>query len=236
MVSSKRDKEGGNLAELLISETCFGHFAELFEYPTEGYTDKNEQLLDQMKNDENSLVVDELLFFTKYVQGQSLRELQSNYTSTFDINPPLPIYVGYYLFGESYIRSLFLMELNNRFKKYNYSWNKELSDHISVILRFIDEYRESELADELISGALIPMLDRVSWKNIKPEDQFEHIYPGYAYYRLLNALRIYILQTEGKLDDYNLSNLASDPISLDMLQESTTPDRDIDTWLKKGDN
>ncbi len=165
-----------------IQPELFTHFADMFDYPTDqsNLIEIVEEVIQGLK-DVNPVASKELVYFYNYVKDVSIEILEESYTGIFEINPTIAPYIGYHIFGESYKRSIFLMELKKRFKEFDFSSGKELVDHISVVLRFFATHINAQLTKDLMSDALIPMLDRIIWTSVDPKDLPENPTASHAY-------------------------------------------------------
>lgn len=134
--------------------------------------------------------------FADYADEQSLGTLQELYTSAFDLdaapgaNATCYPYVGHHLFGESHVRSRFLVELRRRFLEYSFSVEREMSDHIAVLLRFIDVCDDDELVVELIEDGLLPALDAMVGADNDGLGSAEEPSGRERYQQVLGALRL----------------------------------------------
>lgn len=88
-----------------------------------------------------------------------LREL---YAETFDWNPACCLYVGYHLFGESYKRGAFMAKLNGEYRARDFSAERELPDHLCVMLRFLADVEDDEVALWLTDEAIAPALRKIA--------------------------------------------------------------------------
>ncbi|MBK6646555.1 MAG: molecular chaperone TorD family protein [Anaerolineales bacterium] len=76
--------------------------------------------------------------FHDYAASLPPGRLEEVYTGTFDLDAALPSYVGYHLFGETYKRSVFLVELETALHRRRLRLpDNELPDHLAVILHFL---------------------------------------------------------------------------------------------------
>ncbi|MFN8188331.1 MAG: molecular chaperone TorD family protein [Gaiellales bacterium] len=102
--------------------------------------------------------------FRAFVETATLGELQEAYTRAFDLDtmsdlePTCYPYVGHHLFDENPKRSAFILGLNERFRRYGFSPDGELPDHLVVILQFGVSCDDDELVDEILSDAVVPSL------------------------------------------------------------------------------
>jgi nitrate reductase delta subunit len=101
--------------------------------------------------------------FYDYAVSLPPGRLEEVYTGTFDLDAACHPYVGYHLFGETYKRSIFLVELKQRYNAQGFTFpDNELPDHLAVILRFLAVTRDHTQADEIARDALLPVLDRMT--------------------------------------------------------------------------
>ncbi len=196
-------------------------FADLLSYPREDY----KQIAEQCYTSVTGQIKSKLSMFMEYVQEHSLDELQMNYTSIFELNFHIAPYVGYYLFGESYLRSMFLVELSSRFKKNGYYIDKELPDHLAVILKFIALNPTSQLSEELTESALIPALRRIIWSQTKLEDRPTDVSATLAYYILLECLL-----------EYLINKPQEKVLQLTVIDSEIEDKSGIDQWITKKKN
>lgn len=106
--------------------------------------------------------------FRAFAAERPLGELQELYTAAFDLDTLSDLdatcypYVGHHLFGESHKRSAFLVELAERFRAHGFTVERELPDHLVVLLRFAAACPDDELVGELVHEALVPALERMT--------------------------------------------------------------------------
>ena len=124
--------------------------------------------------------------------------LEEIYTMTFDLDAACHPYVGYHLFGESYKRSAFLVELKERYRERGFAAsNTELPDRLSILLRFLSMSADEELRQEIINEGLLPALGKMVKETEEGDEEFQgegdaNAYAN-AYRNVLHALRL-ILQ------------------------------------------
>lgn len=137
-------------------------FARMLEYPSGGTLQAalTAQGLLADENPEDAALLKE---FYEYAKTLSPGRLEEVYTGTFDLDAACHPYVGYHLFGETYKRSAFMVELKERYKAQGFeSPENELPDHLSILLRFLSFTEDHALADDLVRDALLPVLDRMT--------------------------------------------------------------------------
>jgi nitrate reductase delta subunit len=174
----------------------FRCFADLLDYPGTGLLETAracEAASAECAPEAAALVAE----FRDLVQAMPLGRVQEIYSATFDLDATYHPYVGYHLFGETYKRSLFMLELRERLQACGFVVTAELPDHLGVLLRFLAHHPESALAGELVHEALLPALDRMMGKarsagyeeedSPAPPDSGRQRSP---YRRVLEALRL----------------------------------------------
>lgn len=169
-------------------------FAEILDYPRPG-------LLEAVRECEAFVAArypeaEALLGgFRAYVEKTPLGELEEVYTGAFDLDTLSDFdatcypYVGHHLFGESYKRSTFLLELNERFRAHGFSAGTELPDHLVVLLRFLTLCEDPALVDEVVRDALLPALERMVGDEGNGGSESKRGAGRQAYLTVLRALR-----------------------------------------------
>jgi nitrate reductase delta subunit len=137
-------------------------FARMLEYPAGGTLHaavKAQGLL----MDKDPEAAAQLKEFHDYAESLPPGRLEEVYTGTFDLDAACHPYVGYHLFGETYKRSIFLVELKGRYSAVGFTFpENELPDHLAVILHFLAVTRDNTQAEEIARDALLPVLDRMT--------------------------------------------------------------------------
>lgn len=155
MDDGRRTKDGGR--------AILGLFADILEYPRPNLieTVRECEALLAPENPEAAALLGE---FRTLVQRTPLGQLEEIYTSAFDLDAACYPYVGYHLFGESYKRSVFLLELKERYRAQGFTVENELPDHLAVLLRFLALSENADLAGEIVHEAIVPALERMTRK------------------------------------------------------------------------
>jgi nitrate reductase delta subunit len=133
------------------------HFAQILDYPNAELQETVKSCIGRISpiQPESAHL---LAKFHEYLQKNDLGRLQELYTGTFELQGCCNLYVGHYLFGEQFRRSLFMVKLKEHYRKENFSFEKELPDHLCVLLRFLAAAQRTEENDDLISECIIPSL------------------------------------------------------------------------------
>lgn len=135
-------------------------FADILEYPTLILLDRVKKAVTLLSQVDQEAVT-KMDRFRSFVEQTPLGRLEEIYTGTFDLQIVCYPYAGYHLFGESYKRGEFLARLKERYSANGFSAGKELPDHVSVILRFLDNLQDEGEGMVLISECLIPTLKKM---------------------------------------------------------------------------
>ena len=162
--------------------------AEILDYPISSPTEKVKECIALVSAD-NGDAAARLQRFQALAEETSMTRLEEIYTTTFDLDAACHPYVGYHLFGESYKRSVFLVELKERYRQFGFVFSDtELPDRLSVLLKFLSLSMEEESRQEIIAEGLLPALEKMS-KEPKEGDR-ESQGEGDAYRNVLQALRL----------------------------------------------
>ena len=149
----------------MVDHDSFRHalrlFAELLEYPTSALLERAREA-EALVSESNPQAAGHLRLFRQSVEGMSLNQLEETYTNTFDLQAVCHPYAGYHLFGESYKRGAFLAKLNEEYRARGYTVEKELPDHLPVILHFLATVREPDVSRVLLRDCLVPALTKMA--------------------------------------------------------------------------
>lgn len=144
----------------------YRYFAGMLEYPTGG-TLEAAAAAQGLLTDKFPESAAQLQEFHDYAVSLPPGRLEEVYTGTFDLDAACHPYLGYHLFGETYKRSAFLVELKQRFgaEGFTFSPATELPDHLAVILHFLAVTRNEVQSREIASEALLPVLDKMTGRS-----------------------------------------------------------------------
>jgi nitrate reductase assembly molybdenum cofactor insertion protein NarJ len=176
-------------------------FAELLEYPRPRLADTARECRDAVASEssEAAALLEEFISFVERTPRSTLEEV---FTATFDLNAGRHPYIGFHLFGEAYKRSVFMLELRDRYRKYRFDHGSELADHLSVMLRFMaicdDEEAKSELARDALIRSLEPMMVSADAEPVAEGEEGPVFFDvGDDYSRVLKALRLVLINRYG---------------------------------------
>jgi len=174
----------------------FRLFAELLEYPGPGVREAAQEC-EALVAQEDSEAAALFARFRAFVENTPRHRVEEVYSATFDLDASCHPYVGYHLFGETYKRSVFLLELKQRYEPAGLDVGRELPDHLALVLRFAGAQTDPAALGELVHKALLPALDRMTGRARSAgydEDESPRPEPGAAadapYRALLDALRL----------------------------------------------
>jgi len=184
--------------------TALTQFADILDYPQPGLADKARlcaQTVAQMEippleAGSAQLSPDALLSaFAREMEPMSFGHLEEAYASTFDLGGAYP-YIGYQLLGETYKRSIFMLELKERYRAHGLSEADELSDHLVCILRYLSVLQDEEEFRELAQYAILPALDKVLAASRMRDENDQSSLP--LYLAVLQALYDVLVRTVGE--------------------------------------
>jgi nitrate reductase delta subunit len=173
------------------SETAYRRvlqlFADILDYPETNiveYVRECEALVSDSSPDAAAL----LRQFQHFVEETPTGKLEEIYTGIFDLDSDCHPYVGYQLFGESYERSVFLLELKERYRSCGFEASEnELPDRLSVLLRFLSMGGDGSPNQEIIDEGILPALDKMTTEAEQAEGQLPK--GSDPYRQVLQALR-----------------------------------------------
>ncbi len=144
-------------------------FADILEYPRTGLTESARKCAALMAS-KDAQTGALLAKFQTFVEGNSVERMQEVYSTTFDLNATYHPYVGYHLLGETYKRSAFLLQLKEHYQAQGFvADEKELPDHLVVVLRYLSVSNDGEMTEELVREALVPALKKMLKENKKAD-------------------------------------------------------------------
>lgn len=123
--------------------------------------------------------------FLDAVSGLALAEWEEFHTRTLDLAPPVALYVGHAIWGESYKRGEFMVSLKRAEDAESVDPEGELPDHLLPVLLYLDV--AAEPLPELLE-VIGPALQRMRRDLAKAE-------PENSYLDLLDAIRAAVRTT-----------------------------------------
>ena len=145
---------------LTTQQTICRQFAELLSYPTAELSQTVASCTALLREEQPSAAAS-LERFDDFLQNQTAARIEEVFTATFDLQPVCHPYVGYQLCGENQQRGMFLMQLNQLYRRHGFVAGVELPDHLSTLLRFIGTLAPQDCSRELIEDGLLPALAKI---------------------------------------------------------------------------
>lgn len=189
----------------------FQLFAKILGYPREDLAEATRECEDLIR-EETPQAAEFLTEFRGIVEDTPIGRMEEIYTGAFDLEANWQLYIGYHLFGESYARSIFLLELKERFRASGFPPPEgELPDHAAVLLEFLGICDDRQQVDELVDEALLPTLNRLTGEGEEVieeeleegEEESEEIQRQRSsrevYEGVLRALRMVLIQQQSRL-------------------------------------
>jgi nitrate reductase delta subunit len=187
------------------SKELYQLFSEVLEYPSPKLEEKVDRCMAITASICPKAKVP-LEKFKAFVTQTPPGRLEEIYSSTFDLQPTSYPYAGYHLFGESYKRGAFMVKLQEQYKEQGFSAEKELPDHIGVILRFLSVTQDDGNALILLKECLIPVLTKM----IQALGEQDH----HKYGELLKGMLLILTQAA----DRGTGTLSGSPVGHFVLQ------------------
>ncbi len=169
---------------IMVENELLPLLAKLLSFPSEETETHARECIVLLTHHDDSLArqVEE---FRSFIEREGLEKLKDVYTYSFDLTPPCPPYIGHYIFGEDYRRSIFMVGLKETYRKYGFSYDeRELPDHLAIVLEFLPKYENEEEREELINLCLLPALEKMI-KGLKEENPYRSILE--VVYRILKG-------------------------------------------------
>ncbi|VAX41218.1 hypothetical protein MNBD_PLANCTO02-425 [hydrothermal vent metagenome] len=144
---------------MIHREKTLHAFARLLSYPTEEYI-QSAELLYVIFSSEMPEAATKMATFGDAMSPLCLNEQEELFASTFDINPPCALEVGWHLFGEEHLRGQFLVRMREEIRRYNLPESAELPDHMLHVLAVIAAMPNDE-AIRLVHSCIFSALKKM---------------------------------------------------------------------------
>ncbi len=150
-------------------------FSSILTYPQDGFEGLR-PAIESLKKMADPKTAEYIAQFENLVSNLDPGRLEEYYTEIFDLHPNTHLYVGGHLFGETYLRSGFIIRLKEEFENEGFAPpEKELPDHMSVLLEFLSKAKTPEVIADMVSSFLIPafrkMLNPSEFANTEPTEE-----------------------------------------------------------------
>jgi len=175
--------------ETVQKQVLLGHFGDILSYPDEG-------LWEHVRAAETAVLAPHpeagvlLANFLVAIKNMTLERVEEVYTSIFDLNATHHPYIGYQIFGETYRRSVFLVELKEHYRNHSFTApDNELADRLSLMLKFVSQCGDEELVADIVQFGFAPSLAKMT-REKEPTVQEPEQKEYNAYSNVLRALQI----------------------------------------------
>ncbi len=134
--------------------------AQIFDYPSEGFTERSEAVVAELQSRNPEAAADLARFVALIPRGEAtdLDDIQELYTRTFDVLAMTTLDVGYVLFGDDYKRGQLLANLNREHAETGNDCGTELADHLPNLLRLMPLLNDADLARDIVRDLIAPAL------------------------------------------------------------------------------
>lgn len=139
--------------------TRFDAIGRLFRYPTEGYPALARELAKALRAG-GGRAAESLARFADFAASVSPHELEETFTRTFDLNPACAAEIGWHLFGEEYLRGLFMVRIRAEMRERGLEETGELPDHVVHVLAVLAAM-EPKPAREFARACVCPAVGKM---------------------------------------------------------------------------
>lgn len=134
----------------MMQKEDFSKFAELLEYPQNGFHKR-------VANCSKAINV-----FHNFVKEKSLHELQELYVRTFELDPVCNLYIGVHIFGEDgFKRGSFMSRLKEAYLQYGINNNNDIADFLPCVLRLASKIEDKNKFNSLVEECIVGPLDLI---------------------------------------------------------------------------
>jgi nitrate reductase delta subunit len=124
-------------------------------------------------------IASRLAHFLDRMAALSTEAQQELFTTTFDLNPPCALEVGWHLFGENYERGAFLVKMRGQLTRFGLPESGELPDHLTHVLAVLGRMPAEE-AEEFAGACLLPALGKMRANLAGKSNPFESVLDAIA--------------------------------------------------------
>lgn len=152
------------MPETAVRDRLLGLLADILDYPGEDMPGRL-RLAEECASESFPHAASLLSEFRATVETTPAERLKEVYTAIFDLNATCHPYIGYQLFGETYKRSVFLVELKEHYRAHGFQGDEtELPDRLSLMLRFVSQCDDAELVQDIIDYGFVPSIAKMTKK------------------------------------------------------------------------
>jgi|Deesub1362A_J573_1020465.scaffolds.fasta_scaffold00145_22 nitrate reductase delta subunit len=167
----------------MILAKYYGFFSSLFEYPwqIQNLREKTRDLLCFL----DSIGVNHSLgSFREFLDNSEISVIQEEYVRVFDIFPLCSPYLSHHLFGDSYKKGMYMVELKRIYRDRGFYYQeRELPDHMAVVMAFLSHLCEISLDIErknflqsYVLGGLNLMVERIDKETTPYKGLIQSVY------------------------------------------------------------
>lgn len=148
--------------DIALQQKLLGHLGDILSYPGEGLREQvrtAEKAVSEVFPEAASL----LGRFRIAIKDMTPERVEEIYSAVFDLNATCHPYIGYQIFGETYRRSVFLVELKEHYRNHGFTApDNELADRLNLMLKFVSECSDEELVVDIIEFGFAPSLAKMT--------------------------------------------------------------------------
>ncbi|MCL4464679.1 MAG: nitrate reductase molybdenum cofactor assembly chaperone [Chloroflexi bacterium] len=143
------------------NRAMYAALAPLFAYPGPDLPALAQSCYEQALSCQ-SAAVSELAAFAATTAALSRSRLEEIYSATFDLSDACCPYLGYHLFGGSPKRALLMVNLKEAYREVGIEVGRELPDHLCLLLGYLAQSPDEDLAEDLRDIVLVPGLAKIA--------------------------------------------------------------------------
>ena len=179
-----------------------GILSEAFRYPAPGIEARLKAASDQLSS---ASLRRAFIKFLDSIGRQDLRAWEELYTRTFDFNPATAPYVGFHVWGDSYRRGAFMVQMSRALRAEGLLWEGEMPDHASLVMQILDK----RPPDGTLSGVSRSSKEEISAEVLREicltgirrmQENLKKAEPDNPYNHLLAAAALAIVQRSAKVN------------------------------------
>ncbi len=98
--------------------------------------------------------------FVAAASSVPLKQLQEQFSATFELNPSCALDLGWHLFGEKYERGLLLTRMRRELRRHGIVETDQLPDHLSHALRLLGSMDRAE-GEDFAGAVVLPAMSKL---------------------------------------------------------------------------
>ena len=127
--------------------------------------------------------------FCAEIAPLTVEELEELFTRTFDLNPVCSLELGWHLYGETYERGAFMVQMRDVLRRCAVEESSELPDHLSHALLALGRMSKEE-ADAFVRSRLDKALGKMLEGFPSGDNAYEHVLRAVRELSQLSALHV----------------------------------------------